>query len=221
MIALAVTLVLALMNIMTSVQRSMELSAISSSGDAHFQFLDVTPEQIRELKKQKEIEWAGEYMELHNLTANISKNTAWLTYIESLGIMDGFKITRGRTPEKANEVAMSPYVAEYLGIEAKVGIEFEAEIIEYDYSVEPTQTVTKSAKFVISGIVQEQEFFKIWDFYAFYVSKEFVNANAPQETSNVLAKLKKGYNVYDIAPTLARIIGVETDKIGYNYTYLF
>src|SRR5215469_8516009 len=115
MIALAVTLVLGLMNISTSLQRTMELAAISSAGDAHFQFLDVTPEQIEEIKNLKEVEWAGEFTTLTRLSANVSDKSAGIIYVETLGIMDGFKIDKGRFPQKINEIAIPPFVAEYFG----------------------------------------------------------------------------------------------------------
>lgn len=224
MIALAVTLVLSLMNIMTSIQRSMELAAISSGGDAHFKFTDVTPEQIEEVKKLKEVEWAGQYTYLSHLYANVSDKSAELVYIESLGKMDGFKIKNGKSPQKINEVAISPYVAEYLGIEAKVGAEFEVEIIESDlFGVMSDTAVITPTKFVVSGIVQEQEFFKIWESYHIYVSKEFVAANADfqlYDSREVLIKLKKDYYAMAIAPKLAEMIGVDEHKIDYNFSYL-
>ena len=69
MIALAVTMVLALLNMSTSLQRTMIEQAISVGGDAQFKYSDVTPEQIGLVKEQKEVEWAVESVP-REVTAN-------------------------------------------------------------------------------------------------------------------------------------------------------
>jgi len=222
MIVLAITLVLGLLNISTSFQRSVELAAISSAGDAHFQILDVTPEQIEELKSLNEIEWAGEFSYLFRLLAEVSGKTTGLIYLETLEVMDGFKITRGRSPQKINEIALSSYMAEYFGIEARVGTEFDVEL-HIENEIIPF-------RFVISGIIQDQEFHKIMEAYYIYVSKEFVDTYAIfasrndgdtiSDDRNALVKLKKGYDAYITAPKIADTIGVEHNKLGYNFSYL-
>ena len=211
MIVLAVTLVMSLLNISTSLQRSIELAAIYNGGDAHIQFLHVTPEQIEEIKKQPEVEWAGEYVMFMNFSANTANKSGSLVYLENLGTMDGFKIIKGIVPEKENEIALSPYVAEYLGIEAKVGVEFETEIENVP------------VKFVISGIVQEHQNFKNMGIYHFYVSKDFAESkiDGSQNSRDMFVKLKKGYEVYNTATKLAEITGIEKDNINYNYAYLY
>ena len=233
MIALAVTLVLGLMNIMTSLQRTVELAAISSAGDAHFQFLDVTPEQIAEIKTAEEVEWALEYSFLSRLAVNIpgSNKSAGVIYVENLGKMDGYKIVRGRFPQEINEIALSPYVAEYLGIEARAGTEFEAGILtnRYDAMINGQENIV-AMRFRVTGIIQEQEFHKLSGEYFIYVSKEFYDAYADFEIladgefsdiRAVLVKLKKGYDVYTVVPPLAERLGIDHDKAGYNFSYLY
>ncbi|MCL2159813.1 MAG: ABC transporter permease, partial [Oscillospiraceae bacterium] len=225
MIALAASLVLGLLNISTSSQRTMELAAISSSGDAHFQFLDVSPEQIEAIKNRKEVKWAGEYVYFSRTFANApdipEQKCKGVFYVESLGIMDGYKIARGRAPQKIDEVAIAPHVAEYLGIEAKVGAEFEIELYNTVDAI--------PMKFIVSGIIQDQEFLEIMGKYDINVSKEFVEANAnfeisvnaPYDSRNVLVKLKKGYDVYSTAANIAREIGIESDRTSFNHTYIY
>lgn len=253
MIALAVTLVLALLNILTSLQSSLSNQAINIGGDAHFKYDNVTPEQIELLKKQSQIEWTSETSVVPNLQANKilsagqeqieEANSIELVYIENLKQMDGFRITDGETPQKENEVAIPPILAEYLGIEATVGAEFEVNLISFTFNENGQTTVETPAKFTVSGIIQKNRHFEmgieLGNRYVMFVSKEFVLANLkfkntgdtePTDTLNeheqfgkidVFVKLKKGYEARKIAYEIAEIIGVEEDNIQFNNNYLF
>lgn len=212
MIILAVTLVLALLNLSTSLQKTMIEQAIDIGGDAHFQYRNVTPEQIEIIKERKEVKWALESVYLSGIQGSAFDYSMGLLYIENIGIMDGFKIESGKFPEKENEVIIAPHIAKLLGIEAKTGTEFELEI---------SNSGTK--KFVVSGILQNQRSFEVNEAYFIFVSKEFMLANTDFEGNDkreVYVKLKSGYDAYYTADVLAKAIGVEDKDIGFNDSYL-
>jgi len=229
MIVLAVTLVLSLLNISTSLQGTVYLQAVTIGGDAQFKYDNITPEQINLLKEQKKVEWTSEYIYLSNLWAAKTEddetyNKIELMYIENLKQMEGFKLQSGVAPQKENEVAIPPYVAEYLGIEAKVGAEFEVNLESYGLVNEDMRTnaVLKSEKFVVSGIIQDNIYFKLDERYFMFVSKDFVIANSESDNYSLDAfvKLKKGYEAAKVAPEIADKIGVAHDNIQYNNFYL-
>ena len=218
MIALAVTLVLALFNLSTSLQRTMIEQAIDIGGDAHFGYSGVTAEQIKTVKAQAEVEWALESVCLGNIGSNFNGCGIGLNYIENPGIMDGFKITSGKPPEKENEVAMAPHVAELLGIEAKPGTEFELEIFDFDESGIPA-----AKKFIISGVLQRQRSFEAYEAYIIFVSREFMLANADFENKDsrqLYVKLKSGHDAYIVAEKIAKTAGIDDKNISFNYSYL-
>lgn len=225
MIVLAVTLILALFNISTSLQGTVYKQAVTIGGDAQFKYPDVAPEQIEILKNQKQVEWISEYVYFANMWVSmpdqtVGEKSAGLVCIENLEQMDGFKLTSGVNPEKENEIAIPPYVAEYLGIEAKAGVEFEIMLTTAEFGNLSPEIIEKPVKFIVSGIIQDNSFFKSTERYYVFVSEQFVYANTETDNRDVFVKLKKGYEAGKVSNEIAKIIGFDESKIEYNNFYL-
>ena len=251
MIALAVTLVLALLNILTSLQGSLYNQAISILGDAHFIYNDVTPEQIELLKEQPQIEWTSEViitrLQANKITSvgevqdNDTRGIDFL-YIEKLHELNGFKITDGETPQKENEAVIPMILAEYLGIEARVGAEFEVNLVSFTLDESGQTIIETPMKFIVSGILQNNSYLEtgveLGNSHIMFVSRELVLANVKfRDRANdtgsasmlheqygelgVMVRLKAGYEARTLAHEIAEIIGAEKDKIRFNDLYLF
>lgn len=240
MIVLASTLVLALLNIMTSVQGTFYQQSVSMGGDAQFKYNNVTPEQIKTVKNQKQVDWTSESVFFRRLYANkkqnLEINSIELLYMENLKQMDGFKIVEGESPQKENEAAIPRVLAEFLGVEAEIGTEFEVTIIRSSVGENGWTTVETPAKFIISGIIQDNSYFEtgveLGHNYVMFISKEFVLANTTlsymitnetdgeqYDTLDLYVKLKKGYEAKIVAEEIADIIGFDRD-VQYNSFYL-
>lgn len=229
MIALSVMLLCAVMNIATSLQKTIFEDAVSIAGDAHCKYSNVTSEQVEQLSSQHSVEWSDTYFELRQLVGGIpgSPGTMDLVHFTRLGGMEGFKLTSGRAPKEINEVALSPNVAKLFGVSGKVGERFTMTLRN------PYETETISTDFIISGIMQEQPYFEAMEMYMIFVSEPFVveHGNFPEvyydiRTANeydrreLFVHFKDGFPPQDTAKEIGAAAGIKESDIAFNYQYL-
>lgn len=231
MIALSVMLLCAVMNIATSLQKTIFEDAVSMAGDAHCKYSNVTSEQVAQLSSQPSVEWSDTYFELEQLLGGVpdSPGTIDLIYSTRLGGTAGFMLTSGRAPKEINEVALPPHVAKLLGVSGKVGERFTMTLRN------PGETETITTDFIISGIMQEEPYFEATEVYMLFVSEPFIvehghftevyydrtdEAASGYDRRELFVHFKNGFSPQDTAKEIGAAAGIKESNIAFNYQYL-
>ncbi len=225
MIALAVVLVLSLLNIFTSLQKTAYLRSVSQGGDAHFKFSGVNAEQTEELKQNEAVEWIVKYSFSNTMIIEGQNGkTAGIVYLENFDTMDWYTIKKGALPVLENEIVVSESTAKFLGFEARIGEEVAISLQKYNYVDENIVDISEiPMKFIIAGIVYDNYNFEIAENNFVFVSKAFLSETDKKSFENnteLLIHIKKGYDTTETAKLLAESIGLDNDNINYNHSYL-
>lgn len=212
MIALACMLICTVVNLGFSMQQAMIDDVTETSGDNHAMYRNITEEQEELLAGHRDIERLDLHLNLDGW-GNPTNNGAdgiGLVYSSALGQVAGFKFTSGRAPEAENEAAIPPHVAELLGIEPKVGSEFE---IVYSTTDGTEQTL----RFVVSGILQQERMHAAMRTYMMFISRPL--AQRFDYSRDLFLRIKGNY-VTTKALDIAEEIGVERKDVSFNEQYL-
>ncbi len=229
MIALSVMLMTAVLNIATSLQRTIYNEAVAVSGDAHVRFSHITSGQAGLLAGHEAVKWSDLHLSLRTWGDIPGEDNSGIgiLYSSYLGKLAGFTLQSGQVPEEANEVVIAPHTAKALGIPDEPGTAFTLTLYEEDGT-------NWDHEFVISGILQEQKYFEAIDSHNMFISEAFALAHGSfaeryrqdteQEQSldrrDIYLHLKKGYQAEAAAQMLASLAGIEEEDIQVNTQYL-
>lgn len=221
---LAVTLVLAILNLMTSMQQSLYREAVSVNGDAHVKYQNITEEQIENMSADGSVKWAERQYQLSSVWGEPDDRWDYgINFVHSsrMGETVGFRLTDGRAPAAENEAALPPHVAEALGISAKVGETFELPLSGNADGL--------TAQMVVTGVMEQQDFYETADTNMLFVSKAFVDRYAElgtmwEEYGPVIDSLylhfQDGYPPEETAYSLAQQQGVSEKDVLVNTWYI-
>ena len=229
MIVLSVMLLSAVLNIATSLQRTMYEQGIAESGTGHFKFTNITKAQTEYLAGFEQMEWADEMLVLHwGGTVPTSEEAIHLMYFEGLGLREGFYLKSGRAPQAENEVALPPHTARLIGIEPRVGERFNMTMRDADGNEWPVEMV-------VSGVMPEMTFYAAQGTQMLFASEAFAlahgrfiteygeNADNPFsgfDTRELLVHLRDGIPVKETALAIGEIAGLKEIDIRFNEQYL-
>ncbi len=217
MIGLASVLICAVINLGFSVQQSIIDNLLETTGDCHVKYNFVTEEQTALLSSRKEVALADFHLLMNGWGNPINgKDGIILSYSSALGQVAGFKLTSGRPPEKENEAVIPPHVAKYLGIEAKVGSEFD--LIYREQQPDGSITEETMLHLVVSGILHEQRMYAAMDIYDIFVSRPL--AEKFDYGTELYLRFKGGYGPESTAFRLAELAGIHEKDIFLNEQYL-
>ncbi|MCL1821152.1 MAG: ABC transporter permease, partial [Oscillospiraceae bacterium] len=221
MIALASMLICVVINLGISMQKSIVDNILEYTGDNQVKYRNITDEQVSRISKMREVALADLYLILNGMgnPADDEKTYIGLQYSSGLGQVANFHIATGRAPVSANEAVISPHLAELLGIEAVIGVEFEIlyrRPLEEWTLVDFTEAVPM--RFVVSGVLQEQRMYAAMGIYDLFVSKPLI-----QQHEYDLQLYLRFHNRYDPRSTALRIaddLGLDDKDMALNEAYL-
>lgn len=225
MIALSVMLVIAVLNISTTIQKTMLEQAVSAGGDAHIQYRYITPEQAAIISGHESVEWADLWLVLR-LRGYAGDKSVSLSSSSRCGQMAGFRLVSGHAPQAENEAALPPHTAKLLGIDAKVGERFTLPVGERGIAEE-------SLDFVVSGVIQAQPYQAEQEGFYIFVSEAFALKHGVfseerdysgfdmSSRRQLFVHFKDGCYPTSAGRELAELAGVKESDYSYNYDYLY
>lgn len=217
MIALASALICAVVNLGFSVQQSLIDNLLESTGDSHVKYNFVTEEQTALLSSRREVALSDLHLRMNGWGNSINgEDGIILSYSSALGQMAGFKLTSGRPPRQEQEAAIPPHVAEYLGIDPKIGAEFDLSFQAQGPDGSLTEKTT--LHFVVSGILQEQRMYAAMDIYDIFVSLPLTEKF--DHRAELFLRFKGKYEPRSTASRLAELADIPKQDISLNEKYL-
>ena len=173
MIALASMLVCCVLNLGISAQISIVENILEFTGDNQVKYKNLTEDEISRISNRSEVALADVhyYVEGFAVAAADASASIEMIYSSELGNVANFRITNGRGARAVNEAVISPHLAVLLGVEPKVGEEFEA--VYYLFDEDGNAMEIETLRFVVSGVLQEQRMYAAMNVYHIYVSKSF------------------------------------------------
>jgi len=196
----------------------MILNILEFTGDNQVRFTNLSEEQAVEASERKEVDLADLYLMVpgYGKPAEDSDINIGIAYSSGLGQVANFTLTEGRVPEADNEAAIPPHLAEALGIEPGVGAEFE--ILLYQTSDNQTLQEAELLRFVVSGILQEQQVYAALGVYDMFVSRNF--AEQYDFSTALYLRFDPSYDPRFTALAIAEEIGLGEEEVTFNENYL-
>lgn len=221
---LAVTLVLAILNLLTSLQQTLYREAVSVNGDAHVKYPYLTEEQMDLLSADSAVKWEERQYQLTSVwgePVDRWDDGIGFVYSTRMGKTAGFQLTDGHAPNAENEAALPPHVAEVLGIPARVGETFELPL--------SGKAAGMSVQMVVTGVMEPQGHYEVLGTNMLFVSRAFVDRYAELGslredegpiTRGLLLHFQDGYPPEETAMNLAAQHGLPENKVWMNYSYI-
>lgn len=141
-----------------------EKQAVAIGGERYASFVQMDEEQVRKLKEDERISYAGVSVSLGSLKLNQALTLGLVEYWgDSLEHYPAFsRLKEGWLPKQAMEIALSKDVLEFLGFDGKIGdsitlsvskaLRHGIEIEQFDYS----------AEFILTGIMESNYLGYAW-----------------------------------------------------------
>lgn len=210
MISLAVMLISVVANLGIIINSYLAETMMRNMGDYHVTYFGLDDRQVDVLKSREEAENVSVIQSLSISGAVEEKeNGISISYAPVFGDSITLKITSGNAPAAENEVVFAPHVAEYLGIKAKIGEEFDLTLYNHD------GTEGYTYRFKVSGFLRRESY---TEYCQMYVSEEFAKRFEHISSAQVRFK-EEGYDYYNLSDLFAEAADIPKNNMFINEAY--